>query len=225
MFAYCDNEPVSYGDCDGHSIQPLTSVRKDSPTYKIPSIISGRICSSYSEPEWKGYDDTRIVGAGLQISGAFTVGNTTVCGGVEVIVFWDTPEAIDAGGPIVQVYVFAGGSADISGIMDSLEIDEITSYLVSNTSHIMQNPTQALGNYISNHNSGALSTSGVLVYGNKDFIIDNYSGAFITSTFTAAHLTTSWSEGTNCHAISFGYVLATTPGIGVSGSCTYYLPL
>ena len=189
----------------------------------IPSIISGKNCSSPVVHDWVEWDNERPVGAGIQLSGSVGAGGVSIAFGFEIIVFWESKESTKAGNPVVAVYAFNGGSLDMSALKDYLDIDKLSELLLQNASLIKDNPQQAITSIVQNSITCSATVSGVLVVGQRGFSsIRDYEGTFSTMTLSNGKYLVGFSQGDTCYSISFGIGKASA---GISTSFTYYMYL
>ena len=169
-----------------------------------------------------GHD--HIVGAGIQIDGSVSVGSVSGCGGVEIIIYWDTEETEEAGKPIVAIYAYGGASLSYSDL--TKDVSNITDALVNNIESLQGNPEQVLSGLLESliTTNASVSASGVLVVGEKNFrSAKDYEGTFTTTSVNLWFVKGSRSQGDTCHTWSVGGLWsATQSSFGISQTITSY---
>jgi RHS repeat-associated protein len=162
------------------------------------------------------------IGAGIQLELSLDSGGVSVSGGVEVIVYWGTEQAEQAGEPIVAVYCYGAGSLDVD--VFSNEIADITELLKDNLDLLKMDGQSALDGVLSAFKPGlGGSVSGLLVYGNESFKnARSYTKDFTTVSGTAWHFKGSYSYSDCCRTVGVG---VSTSGFGLSFSHSYYFLL
>ena len=169
-------------------------------------------------------DEYKLVGAGIQISGSASCVVVSGGGGIEVIVYWDTPEAKAKGKPIVAVYVYG----EIDGVIDVESLDEIIELLYDSVDVMKMDGVNALEAIA----AGISFEASISVFGveaNSNFYgVQDYTGSFQNKSVNAGSLSISkaWSE--TCQTIGVGYTYAVgQPALrfklpSYSRGCSYY---
>ncbi len=173
------------------------------------------------------YDDAGteydIVGWGLQIEGAAGLAFFTYGGGIEFILFFDTPEAREHG-PFVAAYVYSEKNfnlGDFTGQMDAL--DEIATLLLNSADDLAldgANAMTAIATAGLPCSFGSLSGTVFAVTASDEFYGQhNYLGDFESMSINAWMLkgSTAWTE--ICQTYNVG---VSTPSWGVSYTNSYY---
>ena len=183
MFTYCLNCPVRYKDSQGNRSEDATD----------------------DENEDEDEDEYSLVGAGIQLdfSGTLDVGpfGGSVGFGVEVIIYWDTPECAAYGKPIIAVYCYNGGNGCLN--LDYLYAlaTEISELLIESIDVIKLDGTSAIEAIIKGHNwanlSASVTVSALGVWGNADFYgVDKYTEGFENKSITIGSIKGgyAWSD-------------------------------
>lgn len=201
ILAYCLNNPVRYIDVTGN----WAKVANEGPSTE---------------------DSFKVVGAGIQISGSASLGPISGGGGIEIIVFWDTPESKAAGKPIVAVYIC--GEADIT--IDTDGIDEIIELLLDSADVLKMDGVNALEALVAGTKVGlSASVSPFVVTANSEFYgVEDYTKGFNNQSANFGSVTVSKAWSDTCRTYSVGYTYAAgKPGLWLklpsfSRGCSYY---
>jgi RHS repeat-associated protein len=163
--------------------------------------------------------DYELVGAGVQLEISGGAGGVSGAVGFEVIIYWGTEQAEQAGEPVVAVYNYRGISADALELFP--EIGQVTDLLVNNAELLKLDGATAVEGILSTLSlSGSASASGLLVYGSKEFKnAADYEGGFDTVSGTAWHFKGSYSWSKSCRVVGVG---VSTSKFGLSYSHSEY---
>ncbi|MCI8620188.1 MAG: RHS repeat-associated core domain-containing protein [Oscillospiraceae bacterium] len=163
--------------------------------------------------------DYELVGAGVQLEISGGAGGVSGAVGFEVIIYWGTKQAEQAGEPVVAVYNYRGISADALELFP--EIGQVTDLLVNNAELLKLDGATAVEGILSTLSlSGSASASGLLVYGSKEFKnAADYEGGFDTVSGTAWHFKGSYSWSKSCRVVGVG---VSTSKFGLSYSHSEY---
>ena len=189
MLAYCLNNPVRYAD------------------------LSGNYCIEATQPEDDDDEKYKLVGAGIQVDLSGTLGVISTGFGIEVIIYWDTPECHQTGKPIVAVYIYNEGnlSVDTKAIKEkAMEIVELLldSIDVIKTDGISAIEAVLAGSKSPINVSASLSVSAVGVWGNSEFYgVDSYLNEFeyVSATVGSVKGGYAWSDCCRTGAIGYNY--------------------
>jgi hypothetical protein len=185
VYSYCLNQPVSNYD-------PL-----------------GTLSTGTDENN----DDFKVVGAGFQIDLSASLGFVSGGGGAEVILFWDTEECADKGGPIVAVYLYGDAAllADTDAILK--QIGPITELLTESADLLMMDGANAIESVLANSKIDfSYTVSGFAVTGNRHFKNTmDYTKAFETTSVALGSIKggKAWSDC--CITYSLGYTNSFVP--------------
>ena len=167
-------------------------------------------------------DDSRLVGLGAELE--LDMGIITT--GIEVIVYWDKT-VCNGDEPIVEVYVYAGVSVDLTELAKNPEYQRLVSQLglaltQADPSCFGAEELQILWQSICTGSSASLSL--VAVFGNEDFTsTKDYEGWFTTRSVSFKHVKVGYAYSNTGFTITVGATSSAT--LNISMGQTYYVLL
>ena len=167
-------------------------------------------------------DDSRLVGLGAELE--LDMGIITT--GIEVIVYWDKT-VCNGDEPIVEVYVYAGVSVDLTELAKNPEYQRLVSQLglaltQADPSCFGAEELQILWQSICTGSSASLSL--VAVFGNEDFTsTKDYEGWFTTRSVSFKNVKVGYAYSNTGFTITGGAPSSAT--LNISMGQTYYVLL
>ena len=162
----------------------------------------------------------RVVGAGIQLDFS---GNCMTAGGdvgIEIICYWDTPEARELNKPIIAVYTYLGSSINIGDYSDEISI--ITQIIEESMTELRTMDSKAMEEFLQGKLlSFSISGSAMVITANEKFEnAYSYEGKFETGTvgISYAKAFKSWSE--SCEV--YGAGVSSQWGLYYSRSNSFY---
>lgn len=159
------------------------------------------------------------IGVGIQLDGTLGYGPLAAEGGIEVVLYWGTEEAIEK--PVIAIYAYGGGSIGIDEL--GSDVKNVADMLLKSADSLRMDGSNALSALLSSMKvECSVSVSGFIVTGDETFTsAQSYTGPFDSVTGSAIFFKGSYAWSDNCRVYSVGW----TPyggSVGISYSRTYY---
>lgn len=164
-------------------------------------------------------NEWEVVGAGLQVQCSVDFNSASVCRGTEIIIYWNTKETEECGGPIIAIYSYDGRSISTG------DVNCIKDLLTESLDLLKMDGANAI-NALAQSPSISGSASGFVIFGNNNFDgAKSYAGGFNTTTVNIKNVQGFYSWNDKCRAVGAGYCRSTRldgSKWGISGSKTNY---